>query len=394
MESKRWRSTKQAVVSILLLCSLGTLFSGCLTSSCETAWQLRPVEALIGQLQGRCCLYRPSTLGNSPCKQFSEDHHPGRHLCVSWAAECLSRMGTEGKEAIPALIQALETGPSNYNTGDGVTPTRTDIIIALGTIGDERAVKPLLKALRSPRRTERSLFAPYSTRPLEPGYDGSIRALGLLGPVAKEAVPELIPFLQKTDESRPRAAAEALARIQDPRAIPPLIEALQNPNVRSFAADALGKFGSKAQAAVPVMIDLFARSPDIPGTGSLIDAITEIQGSTPFDKEIALYRKAQSQMWKELTEIVKAQDEKGLLVIKTFEQEEYYVELKNGKRLHVSFARSLMNIDREAGELWLEKNDRKIWQTRFTTLTQMRQLFKDTLIKEGGPVKFEIKQKN
>jgi hypothetical protein len=390
MKRKRWRSAKQAVVFILLLCSLGTLFSGCLTSSCETAWQLRPVEALIGQLQGRCCLYRPSTLGNSPCEQFSEDR-PGRYRCVAWAAQCLSRTGAEGKEAIPALIQALETGPSDYDTGDGVTPTRTYIISALGTIGDERAVKPLLKSLRSPRRTARSSFIPYSTRPLEPGYDGSIEALGLLGPVAKEAVPELIPFLQKTDKSRPRAAAEALARIQDPRAILPLIEALQNPASRSFAARALGKFGSKAQAAVPVMVDLFARSPDSPGAYRLIISIKEIQGSTPFDQQLAFQSKVEHQTWKELTSIVHAQDKQSPVVIRVGNREEYSVDLKNGRRLHVSFDRSLMNIESEAGELWLEKNDHKIWQTTFTTLAQMRQLFKDNLAKGGGPVKVEIK---
>ncbi len=369
-----WKPIGQVVFCLALLGGLGSLVSGCVGKSCQAAFKTDKVQALIGQLQGQCCIYEADPYG--ACQQRSQPYSGllGRYQCPGWAAKCLQSMGAEGKQAIPALIQALETGPPNYETGDGPIPTRDHIILALGKIGDRRAVQPLLQALQAPRPSERWIFAPASSKP-RPGYDGTIEALGLLGPTARDVVPELIPFLQQSDPYLVRTTAKALAQIQDPSAIPPLIAILRDPAKREFAAEALGEFGPKAKAAVPILIEMFKRFPELPGRGAMLAAIRKIHGSTPFDQALEIYNQKQHETWQRLMAIVKAQNDQADLVINTLNQEEYYVVLAEGKILHVSFNRNPINLNSEQGEIWITKNNQKVFQASFTTLVEMQRLF-------------------
>lgn len=82
----------------------------------------------------------------------------------------------------------------------------------------------------------------------------AVESLGLMGPMAEEALPDLIWVLHE-DNSEVRARAiKTLVRIGT-AAVPALIEALkhQDPVVRCSAAETLGSIGSGAGEAIPLL---------------------------------------------------------------------------------------------------------------------------------------------
>jgi len=92
-----------------------------------------------------------------------------------------------------------------------------------------------------------------------PGRRGAaLNELGRFGPFAEPAVPVLIQLLHDKNEAIRAAAADALGDIlSDPAvAIPALIACLDDPDIDDAAAEALGKFGPLAKAAVPKMLPL------------------------------------------------------------------------------------------------------------------------------------------
>jgi HEAT repeat protein len=124
-------------------------------------------------------------------------------------------------DRIERLIDQLETGDAN---------ARAVAVWSLGRLADERAAASLIAHFRDPDRFVR----------LE-----CVEALGRLGALA---VPALVAALEESD-LRPYAAS-ALATLGDERAVEPLIEALQQPSwdYRWEAAEGLGKL--RAEAAV------------------------------------------------------------------------------------------------------------------------------------------------
>ncbi len=92
------------------------------------------------------------------------------------------------------------------------------------------------------------------------GSEAAAHVLGLIGPRAADALPDLIAVLQR--QQAPAAlrseAAFALGRIGQPSAaiVPALIAALKDDKreVREQAAEALGWIGSPAREAVPALI--------------------------------------------------------------------------------------------------------------------------------------------
>ena len=121
---------------------------------------LGDVKALAEQVRGGACSFDRSR--ESPrCTHFAlpdlawlNDRYLGsaptrRYACVADAAECLAEFGPAARDATPALIEALERGPNDYDTGDGVIPSRSYVASALGKLGDPRAIEPLGRALRS-----------------------------------------------------------------------------------------------------------------------------------------------------------------------------------------------------------------------------------------------------
>ena len=109
---------------------------------------------------------------------------------------------------------------------------KADAVVALGMIGDPRAVEPLIEYLKYSKnvhlRTE------------------IVKALGRIGD--KRATPALITVLESDSPSYMRAAAaKALGEIGDKRAIPALERALKDkyPYIRSQAAQSLKKITGK-----------------------------------------------------------------------------------------------------------------------------------------------------
>jgi len=158
-----------------------------------------------------------------------------------------------GEAVVPALIEAIQR-PDNL---------AQDAIIALGRIGDDRAVAPLLNALDR------------MDGPLRPSI---VEALGRIGD--ERATGPLVKLLDADDEKlqvsvasalarspdarcvRPlmgillrtqnvelqRHAIRALAATRDPRAVPPIARLLDSSDdtVREVAAEALGAIGDKS----------------------------------------------------------------------------------------------------------------------------------------------------
>jgi hypothetical protein len=155
------------------------------------------------------------------------------------AVETLGTMGDAGREAVPALIDAL--------TKDSDVEVRKQAADVLGRMGEtgREAVPALVEALRK-------------------NSDGGVRrsaanALGLLGETAREAVPALVKALgTDADESVRGRAANALGRMGEAarEAVPALVEARgrdSNDWVREQAAKALWTMGQVAPEAERVL---------------------------------------------------------------------------------------------------------------------------------------------
>ena len=172
------------------------------------------------------------------------------------AADALGRIGSE--KAIEPLIKAALTSAE----GGDVRESAAD---ALGRIGSDKAIEPLVKALTSGEeeyvrgRAADALGRIGSEKAIEPlikaltsGEEGYVRwsaadALGRIG--SEKAIEPLMKALTSAEESDVRwNAAVALGRIGSGKAIEPLIQALtstEEGDVRWRAADALERIGSE-----------------------------------------------------------------------------------------------------------------------------------------------------
>jgi HEAT repeat protein len=158
-------------------------------------------------------------------------------------AEGLGKMGRSARSALPALAEALQ------DKDKGVRAAAAYAMAAIGPAAEH--VAPLLRALADEDSIVRFAAA---------------RALGRIGPAARKAGPALVKALDDKEVAYP--AAEALARIGPPReAIPAFIRLLKKDDAankgrllyaegeRREAANALGKIGPAAAAAVPALIE-------------------------------------------------------------------------------------------------------------------------------------------
>jgi len=160
------------------------------------------------------------------------------------------------KGNIKGLIKAMGyTKPVGWKV-------RNDAAKALGEIGDKRAVKPLVVALKDKDKDMRSSAAKVlgqigDARAVEPLIAGlkdkdsvvrnaSARALGQIGD-ARAVVP-LIAALKDTDSYMRNASARALGQIGDARAVEPLFPLLKDKDSKlsNTAAKALGQIGAPA----------------------------------------------------------------------------------------------------------------------------------------------------
>ncbi|MFN6531371.1 HEAT repeat domain-containing protein [Nostoc sp. ChiSLP03a] len=168
----------------------------------------------------------------------------------SRAAYALGEIGNEA--AVSPLIKALQDEDSD------VCGSAAD---ALGKIGNEAAVSALIKALQHK----------------DSGVcESAADALGKIGNEA--AVSPLIKALQHKDSFVRWRAVDALGKIGNEAAVSALIKALQHEDsdVRGSAADALGKIANKA--AVSPLIKVLQHK-DFNGHKSAADTLKEIAGS-------------------------------------------------------------------------------------------------------------------
>lgn len=179
--------------------------------------------------------------------------HSPRWSLRAGAARRLGEIGSA--RAVPALLEAMR---DPYEDED----VKLACAHALGMIRDPQAIPPLIEALRepdkwvSPRVADALIrFGSLVEAPLiealrDPDSD-HLRAwaASILGEIrSRTAVPSLIRCLWDRAESVRAAAARALARIGDKRAVNSLLEgALRDPSalVRMEAAAALGKVGDE-----------------------------------------------------------------------------------------------------------------------------------------------------
>lgn len=226
-----------------------------------------PLEKYTAQLRGECCQFCTEPTDAQLDRSCKDQVPRGRWLshseyeCPMWAAQCL---GEQGPKAAPALIEAARNGPDNFDTGDGIIPVRDAILVSLGKTGNADAVPVLLDALSNKRGSP----------------EAALEGLKWLGPVARPAVPTILPMLAIPGRIR-EYTADALGAIGDPSAVPALIEAL-NPDDKVMVrrvTDALAKMGSGASAALPVLKRLVETQPDHEAHFAIRAAIRAIAGS-------------------------------------------------------------------------------------------------------------------
>lgn len=253
-------------ISLLLSVALILLSQGCSTND-------EKVEKIIKQFKGEVCYWH----GDGSRVNFFDKwtRRSFEANCKIAAAKILGEMGSDAKEAVPALVDALRNGPNDIATGDGLLPYRSTIALTLAKIGDSKAINPLIEKLKIKEKPTISSGASYPANwefPVGIGHKAIAEALGTFGPQAKEATPYIIPLLKYSGEQwqikyTPPSAAEALGKIKNTRSIPALIDAIENGPCdtdlcAAEAAEALGNFGSQAKASIPALEKLLKKYPD------------------------------------------------------------------------------------------------------------------------------------
>jgi HEAT repeat protein len=187
------------------------------------------------------------------------------------AAEALVQMGAP---VVGPLIEAL---------ADGVRQVRSNAARVLGDIGDVRAVGPLIAGLsdrnegvRIAARDALVEIGASAVQPLIEVLRGSrewevylcglaAQALTLIG---SPAVEPLIAALDDKDVLVRWTAAEALGKVGDKRAVPSLVAALEDRDVREAASEALHLLGWKPAGAEAV-VAFSATSAEPAGVGAI-----------------------------------------------------------------------------------------------------------------------------
>ena len=184
------------------------------------------------------------------------------------AAELLGKIGPEARQAVPALIEAVESRDS-FLVGCAIE--------ALGEIGPDarRAIPAIVEHLGDDRIYRRTFAGTW--------YVGSAAwcALGEMGPDAAVA---LIPALTHRDKDVRRRAALALEYLGPDAA--PALEALaaslrdKDERVRRYSADAIGEIGSSAQSALPMLLGA-ADDPASRVREAVVDALPRVAPESP-----------------------------------------------------------------------------------------------------------------
>lgn len=173
----------------------------------------------------------------------------------SEAARALDRIEPDWGSAEPArMLRASVTA----DLGDSDPDKRRAAADVLGSLGDDRAVQPLIRCLTDPVEAVRASARRGLDR-IEPGWPH--------GPAARAQVSTFLEALASPDPALAAAAAETLGLIGAPESLAPLARLLgrAEPALRTAAVRALGRIGDPR--AVPVLVRLVS-DPAV-GTGAV-----------------------------------------------------------------------------------------------------------------------------
>ena len=199
------------------------------------------VEDVVAQLEGGNCRFGVDALDScqprAPRGMFGWLLHrqEDRWTCPTGAARCLAKMGPAAQTAVPALLRALESGPPDYDTGDGLIPVRSSVIEALGRSGDVRAVAPLGRALSDPAYAFVTLMA--------------LRDLGPLAHTEVRSVASVLDARIADAPGREKACRDAVKQLEQHLALKAIEQRLQHENPhRTRAVIPSGEFEAAVRA--------------------------------------------------------------------------------------------------------------------------------------------------
>lgn len=153
--------------------------------------------------------------------------------------------------------------------------SKEEIISELG-IAIEKNANSSLQAVKILARLQDEIAIPYLEKALSYEHDYETRSKATRALLDIGTIAALINLLEKGDYNAKRAAISALARIQDESAIPALISALADRNMRDEATAALIKIGNTSIPYLEESIKLEEKS-----IKKVIDRIiTEIKRKT------------------------------------------------------------------------------------------------------------------
>ncbi len=177
------------------------------------------------------------------------------------ALDALAQIGPDAREAIPGLIDALDGRKVRGGRNQSRQQSLLRAAFALTRIGPE-AIPPLIKALSGDDFFLRI---------------GAAKALGGMGPSAKEAVPALIANFRHSSPEMQTEAMDALSLI-GADAVPKLQEALGNDDarMRQGAAIALGEIGKPAKDAGAKLAEVAANDQDLGVRNAALGAVVKV----------------------------------------------------------------------------------------------------------------------
>ncbi|MBI4042564.1 MAG: HEAT repeat domain-containing protein [Deltaproteobacteria bacterium] len=256
-------------VALALVCALWAAFSFCLsTHASEPNWQ--QIDQWISDLQSLEPGLRENgakeliELGEKAVPQLVDFYCSSKMSLAeaNAAIKAIEILEKIGKDAVPYLLQQL---PLHEKC---VHPYK--LIIALGKIGDPRAVVPLIKLLDNKELNLR------------------ISAASALGQIKDpRAVSPLIHALSDpTTGGARRYVALALGSIGDPSALMAIAEKMRDRNIWDAAYDALGMFDFSSEEVREATLTIFEKEHDL----SIRQRITELIGKDVIRNSISIKR--------------------------------------------------------------------------------------------------------
>lgn len=181
------------------------------------------------------------------------------------SVSAIAAIGPDATEAIPALIDDLDSKKGRGQRGFDKNQALFRSAYALTRIGPA-AIPPLIQALGGDDAALRA---------------GAAKALGGMGPAAKEAIPALVSNLKHGDNDVQREVIDALSLI-GADAKPPVIAALSGKEARerTAAAMTLAGMGRSAQDSALAMIEQLGKETEVAVRISLLTALPKV-GADP-----------------------------------------------------------------------------------------------------------------